>query len=786
MWWTIAALAQEPPGEAPEPQPALTPPVLVEVPATPWPQGQPYVPAKVLLLLVVDEQGAVEEFSLMEGEEPWASLAIDAAPGLVFEPAREGGQAIAVEVPFEWRFSPPPENLVGHLLVGEVPAARVTVLVGETALETDEEGRFSLRELPVGTYTVLIDDAVLQADPLVVEVLEGQLTELTLVARATGAEDEIVGVYVRRKHQVTTRTLTAEELRTTPGTMGDPVRAVQSLPGVVRTPFDSGWLMVRGGDPGDTGVYIDGVWVPLIYHLGGFTSVVHPAIVDGLAFMPVGGNVRYGRATSGTVELTTKTVESGTRIEAGADLLHSGAYVQLPLGDKTGIAIAARRSYLDKAMALVPSITEEQAQIAPRFIDYQVKVDRPNAGVFLLGYKDGVNAPTGFEDESVSILLETHRIHGRLLRATPFGGLTLTPIAAVDIREYDYTEDYYRQEMASLGLRAELLQDEGPVGWMVGLDGLTQGYGIQVITNQSDVSRVAWSHSVDPYAHVRFGEDERLYLGLRLETLAVQEQLMRWGVSPRAQGVLPLGRRFAIIGDAGVFHQSPPPDIMIGLPDGRYLDLERSWGVGAGLRWNHPLLGLEVDGYWRHLDNQTLFEDDGTLGQGAGVAYGVETLTRYDIGPLAGWVAYTWSRSLRQQETGDLYLPNKFDQPHYLVAVLGWSLARDLTLSGRFRYGTGYPKDSEVHSAYDLLTLTETPLDPQALRLQPFHALDLKVSKRSQLKRWEVDFYLDVQNVYNRRIAEPVITGIDDTITVYGYGLPVLPIFGVKGAFLPG
>jgi len=782
VWSLAVALAQEAPDELPE----LAPPVLVHVPAIGWPEGQVFEPTSVRLLLMIDEDGGVEKAELVHGEEPFATLALSNAPELVFEPATEGGEPIGVEVPFEWRFNPPHENLVGVVMVGDQPAARVSVLVGERVLETDEQGRFGLRQLPPGTYSVLLDDPVLEADPLEITIEPGRVTELTLVALATGAEDEIVGVYVRRKHQVTTRTLSAEELRTTPGTMGDPVRAVQSLPGAVRTPFDSGWLIVRGGDPGDTGVYIDGVWVPLVYHLGGFTSVIHPAVVDGLSFMPGGGSVRYGRATAGTVELTTKQMGAGRRVEAGADLLHSGAYVQLPLGDKTGIALAARRSYLDKAMALAPDITEEQSQIAPRFVDYLVKVDRPATGVFLLGYKDEVTAPTGYDNESVSILLETHRIHGRLNRDTAWGQLTFTPVLAVDIREYDYTEDYYRQEWATGALRAELLQDEGPIGWMAGIDSLVQAYAIQVVTSQSDLTRIAQYGSIDPYAHVRFGEDQRLYLGLRLETLMVQGHLPRVGLSPRTQGVLPIGRRFAIVADAGVYHQYPPFELMFGLPDGRYLDLERSWGASGGLRWTHPMLALELDGYWRHLDHQTLIEDDGTLDQGAGVAYGVETLARYAAGPLSGRVAYTWSNSLRQQEPGDAYTPTLFDQPHYLVAVMSWSLPGDLTLSSRFRYGTGYPKVRDVGSAYDLLTLEETPLDPQAVRLPPYHAVDLKVSKLSSWRSWEVDFYLDVQNVYNRRIAEPVITGIDDSNTVYGFGLPVLPIFGLKGAFVPG
>jgi hypothetical protein len=52
-------------------------------------------------------------------------------------------------------------------------------------------------------------------------------------------------------------------------------------------------------------------------------------------------------------------------------------------------------------------------------------------------------------------------------------------------------------------------------------------------------------------------------------------------------------------------------------------------------------------------------------------------------------------------------------------------------------------------------------------------------------RRWRLEYYLDLQNVYNRRVPEPVITGLADVYESYsyGFGLPVLPIFGVEGIF---
>ena len=117
---------------------------------------------------------------------------------------------------------------------------------------------------------------------------------------------------------------------------------------------------------------------------------------------------------------------------------------------------------------------------------------------------------------------------------------------------------------------------------------------------------------------------------------------------------------------------------------------------------------------------------------------------------------------------------------------MSWDLPRQLTLAGRWRYGAGYPRLAD--EAYDLLQTDslEVPLDTRLDRLPPYHALDLKISKRATFRAWQLEGYLDIQNVYNRRIPEPLITGIDDTETVYGFGLPVLPIFGLKGVFWPG
>jgi len=49
-----------------------------------------------------------------------------------------------------------------------------------------------------------------------------------------------------------------EELRVVPGTFGDPLRVVQNLPGVARSPFGLGALIIRGSSPNDSGIFVEG------------------------------------------------------------------------------------------------------------------------------------------------------------------------------------------------------------------------------------------------------------------------------------------------------------------------------------------------------------------------------------------------------------------------------------------------------------------------------------------------------------------------------------------------
>jgi len=747
-----SARAEDPP--APIAADALTPPTPNAPLVFAWPAelGADAGLFTVVLRLQVGVTGAVEDVAVIDVREDSASVSLDPedpqfvfwanyvtalARQLGFSPAREDSAPVAVEVPLTIVFRPPGPAASDAL--GAAPAS---------ALD--------------------------------------------------GASAGLTATYDKVRAEVNRHTLTADDIRTTPGTMGDPLRAITNLPGTVRTPLDSGWLLVRGGDPRDTGVYIDGVRVPLIYHLGGFTSVVHPAFVDHVDFTPGGQSARYGRSTAGVVDLvTTDPSATGDRLEvrAGANIVLADAFLSVPLRGRAdpsrrvgGVSLGLRRSYLDAILQAVPTISAEQAAIAPRFWDWQLRgdVEVPAAlRMFAFGFTDTVDGSTA-NGEHVLVAYKSQQIQGDWQGAVLGKPALVRPYFSYERRDVTISALSRQQErrVVGVGARAEL-QDDGQ-GWIGGSGGLDLRLDhLQLAYN--GIPREGWIGSPELYGDLRVGQATRAVFGVRTDAALVTDQQARVSVSPRVSVVHPVSDALDLRMDAGVYHQSPPAELLLGPPEGAALRLEYSWGAGLGASWRLGPISVDADLYGRRIGHLTQFETDGSLGQGDGLALGVETLSKLTLDRFAGWLSLTWSRSLRREDPDQAWAASVYDQPVTLVLVGSESLGRGWTLSGRFRYGTGFPAPADPEAvAVDVLRSVSMPLVADRRgRLPDFHALDVKISRHVVPRSLGVDLYLDVQNVYNRRIPEPVITGLADVYAVqtYGFGLPVLPIIGVEGVY---
>ncbi|HET6585340.1 MAG TPA: TonB-dependent receptor plug domain-containing protein, partial [Nannocystaceae bacterium] len=183
---------------------------------------------------------------------------------------------------------------------------------------------------------------------------------------AAADEDVRVIVVETTPSESTATRVRAEDARKVPGSSGDVVRIVESLPGVGRATVGSGQLVVWGAAPQDTRIYVDGVPIPRLYHEGGLRSVVQPKLVDTIDLIPGGQGAMWGRGLGGLVAVTTRTPERdrvGGRV--GADLLDASALVSTPL-DRRGrwhLALGARASYV--ALWAKQWIDDETAGLVP-------------------------------------------------------------------------------------------------------------------------------------------------------------------------------------------------------------------------------------------------------------------------------------------------------------------------------------------------------------------------------------------------------------------------------------
>src|SRR3989475_10316773 len=151
-------------GSAGEPVPeVLTPPKLIEEVPPEYPAGASGS-ARVVLQLDVDERGAPGNLLVLSEPQPgFDESALAAARKLRFDPARRGGQPIAVRIQYAFNFAPPaaaqppgpeelPVNLAGRIRERGTrrKLSGIEISAAGRSASTDREGRFELRGVPEG------------------------------------------------------------------------------------------------------------------------------------------------------------------------------------------------------------------------------------------------------------------------------------------------------------------------------------------------------------------------------------------------------------------------------------------------------------------------------------------------------------------------------------------------------------------------------------------------------------------------------------------------------------
>ena len=262
---------------------------------------------------------------------------------------------------------------------------------------TDADGRFEVKGQPGVGLRVIVTEP--RHEPCIRDLTADETRadkhkEIDCLVPKSGAPSYETTVRSKKPAVAVTRyELAQPELKYVPGTFGDPLRVVQNLPGVARTPFGLGALVIRGASPNDSGIYVEGHKIPILYHFLIGPGVLASELIDRIDFFPGNFGVTYGRITAGVVDVGIRTAPA-PRLHGTVDinLLHSGAYVEGPLGDGWTGSISARRSYIDLMLPLV--LPDNVVTAAPVYWDYQAGVNRDVPGgklsLFAFGSNDSL------------------------------------------------------------------------------------------------------------------------------------------------------------------------------------------------------------------------------------------------------------------------------------------------------------------------------------------------------------------------------------------------------------
>lgn len=656
---------------------------------------------------------------------------------------------------------------------------------------------------------------------------------------------EEVEVKGRKTPKANQTTLSGQEVRQIPGAFGDHFRAVETLPGV--TPLASGvpFFFIRGAPPGNNGYYLDGIRIPVLYHVALGPSVVHPGLVRRVDFYPGGYPARYGRFAGGILSGEIRQQAGELHGEGNIRLFDAGALVETPFANNRGTFLfGGRYSYPGAVLSLVAP----EARLS--YWDYQTRVtwdlgDDDTIGAFAFGSYDFLGDHDEDTDVTKTIFAtQFHRVDLRWDHRLPKRG-KMRVAATIGIDETG-TDQLQGVRDRLFGVRMLLEQPvEKDVLVRGGLDTMFDHYDLadrefaqrssSLYPPRNDLVVGAFVDTVlkpHPRWEVTPGIRTDLFgsvladtptpiastSGRRMATAAMTNGA-KVTADPRLLSRLSLTDKVTLVSTFGVVHQPPAffvpiPGLQLGrLGQGLQKGAQTSQGVEVSLPLGFSLtttlfynqtIGLtdfiatcSEDG-----DIEDPTEDDDCIDRRVrGRTIGMELLVRRSLTQrLTGWLAYTLSRTTRTiRRTGiSDTIPGDFDRTHVLNLIGAYDLGRNWRAGARFYLYSGRPWSP---------TYNGVQVPPyNSRRMSPYWRADVRLEKAWKLgEKGRISVVIEVLNTtLNKEVFSIRCTARDDfarplspqeilrsgvppelldVCTEEEFGPITIPSFGVEGSF---
>ncbi len=524
--------------------------------------------------------------------------------------------------------------------------------------------------------------------------------------------------------------VSGKTLATTPGSAGDPLRSLQSFPGLAFTDDTEAEPAVRGSRPDDNYFEVDFVPAEYLFHAGGLISVFNADLVDSFSIYPSAYGPEYAGVTGGVFDVKLrdpKTDRFHTTLDIG--ILQSGLLVEGPINDSQSFYLAGRASYLD---LVIGTQTDEDAEEGvtlvqfPKYTDYQAKyLWQVNDDAKLTFSANGATDDATIDIDETAEEVQTDPILvGRFQEESAFNQQSVV----LDVR---FSDD--------MSFKSAIAHSRGEEQFRIGGAGsisilsdkwFSRAQLDMTLADNHDLSiggRVAYNdYEVDLDFNVplctefepdcTLTEAERiavniddnatflnffvkdnwyvtdkltLFPGISLQS---DNALDKSFVEPRVALEYAVSDSLVLSAGAGIYHQLPYFDQFddeLGNPDLDYIEsVQAVAGVYKefGDGWN-----IKSEVYYKQLD-QLVTGDEANryANNGEGETIGFDTLIRKDLTDrFSGWLSLSVSGSTRtNKRTGEKF-DFEFDQPFNASLVTSYKLSDKWRIGAKFWMHSG-------------------------------------------------------------------------------------------------
>lgn len=601
-------------------------------------------------------------------------------------------------------------------------------------------------------------------------------------------------------------TVNTEKITAIPSFLGnsDPISFIRLLPSVQLTTEMEGGLYMQGSDYCHTIITQGGVPIYGNQHLLGLFSVFNTPHYKGMDYATTAGQeTRLGGLINMQLQDTLARRVGG---EFSVGLLSAQGTVSIPTGKKAALTASVRRTYVN--LLYGPFLKYEGFKLNYGFTDANLTwVWRPSSRDrvtvdFFGGWDKGNITQAIIENMEASwynmmgAVHWTHYFPSATLKqtayATTYGSEAQVKAFNISWHVPSFIRDY--------GYKGTFSWKDWEFGAKFSYyDILPQDASSQGTYTDDNYIRAQRQKAFETTLHAQYsrilGYWFELKAGMGVNLYRGPDGSFFWGVTPEVDLAFDLqeGGEFHLryglkrqnLFQLGITNIGLPNEFWLPADGKRPPQCSHNFSLSYNVEFLQKAWSVSAEIYYRQLYNQLecigSFADlyfgkfglDNSIAAGYGRAYGVNLMLQRHVGPVTGWIAYAYSRSLRTYpELHDgLEYPSSHERLHELDLAVTWKLNNKWDFGATFVMASGLP-----YTAPETLFVVGNRLVCEygpynGSRFPTYAKLDLSANfYLRQGPRGKTGFTFSLYNALGRKNATALGINLNEDRTAYSFG----------------